>query len=159
VERQAVGIVTDQEPFAAFYRERYPAAVRLAWLLTGDAGTSEDAAQEAFTSLNRHWAAVTDPPAYLRMAIVNGCRQRARSRAREERRIRLVAVPEIGRDADAPLLDAVARLPYRQRAAVVLRYWADLPDADIACTLDVAPSTVRSLLARGIATLRKEIER
>ena len=56
------------------------------------------------------------------------------------------------------MLDALAGLPYRQRAAVTLRYWADWTDEQIAEALDCAPATVRVLLHRGIATLKKEIE-
>ena len=62
-------------------------------------------------------------------------------------------------DVPDPLLDAVATLPLSQRAAIVLRYWADLPDDEIAVAIGVRPATVRSLVHRGLASLRKEIDR
>lgn len=145
--------------FSEFYRERYPHAVRLAWLLTGDSSRCEDVVQDAFAGLHAHWTTVLDPTSYLRRSVVNACRDAARRAEREQRRLRLVR-PETAVDAaDLVLVDAVARLPYRQRAAVVLRYWADLPDAAIADALHVAPATVRSLLARAMHALRKEIAR
>lgn len=55
------------------------------------------------------------------------------------------------------LWDALLRLPYRQRAALVLRYYQDATEADIAAALDVRPATVRSLVHRGLAKLRKEV--
>ena len=57
------------------------------------------------------------------------------------------------------MLDSLAALPYKQRAAVSLRYWADWTDGQIAEALDCAPATVRVLLHRGLTALRKEIER
>jgi RNA polymerase sigma-70 factor (sigma-E family) len=149
-----------EDTFTAFYRHRYPATVRLAWLLTGDSSQCEDVVQDAFTRVHARWADVADPAAYLRTVVVNGLRDRARRRGREDRRLRLARPLVEAVDAqDLVLLDAVAHLGYRQRAAVVLRYWADLTDAEIAATLDVAPATVRSLLARAMEQLRKEIER
>jgi RNA polymerase sigma-70 factor (sigma-E family) len=149
-----------EDAFTAFYRERYPATIRLVWLLTGDPSQCEDAVQDAFTRVHVRWADVTDPSAYLRMAVVNGCRDRARRSGREARHLRLARpLVEAVDPHDLVLLDAVAHLRYRQRAAIVLRYWADLPDAEIASALEVAPATVRSLLARALEQLRKEIER
>jgi RNA polymerase sigma-70 factor (sigma-E family) len=149
-----------EDTFTAFYRDRYAATIRLAWLLTSDPAQCEDAVQDAFARVHARWADVTDPAAYLRTVVVNGVRDRARRRGREERRLRLARpLVEVVDQQDLVLLDAVAHLRYRQRAAVVLRYWADLPDGEIAATLEVAPATVRSLLARALEQLRKEIER
>lgn len=101
-------------------------------------------------------------PAYLRKTIVNLVRSRHRSRAREaarlDRHARLVAPMSATDDVEpvaGPLWDAMSSLPDRQRAALVLRYWLDLSDSDIATTLGCRPSTVRSLLARGVETLRQ----
>jgi RNA polymerase sigma-70 factor (sigma-E family) len=149
----------ERSGFEDFYRERYQRAVRLAWLLTGDADRCEDVVQDAFTRLHGRWVTIVDPPAYLRTSIVNGCRDAARRREREQRRLRLVQAHDAVDPTDLVLLDAVARLPYKQRAAVILRYWADLADEDIARTLDVAPATVRSLLFRALRSLRDEIDR
>lgn len=145
--------------FTHFYRDAYPGAVRLAWLLTHDHAAAEDVVQDAFVRLRPRLATVEHPAAYLRTAVVNGCRDRARWAGRADtglRRIRLVAA-QSSTDKPSELLDAVARLPYKQRAVLVLRYWADLREEEIAEIVGVKPSTVRSITSRALAQLRKEI--
>ena len=145
--------------FTHFYRDAYPGAVRLAWLLTHDHAAAEDVVQDAFVRLHPRLATVEHRTAYLRTAIVNGCRDRARSAGRAEaglRRMRPV-VELSSTDHLSELLDAVGHLPYKQRAVLVLRYWADLPDSEIAEIVGVRPATVRSVTARALARLRKEL--
>jgi len=147
------------EEFAGFYRDAYPGAVRLGWLLTHDHEAAEDVVQEAFVRLFPRLATIEHRTAYLRTAIVNGCRDRARSAGRADaglRRIRLVTEVS-STDRPGELIDAVAGLPYKQRAVLVLRYWADLPDEEIAEIVGVRPATVRSTTARALARLRKEL--
>jgi RNA polymerase sigma factor (sigma-70 family) len=159
-DAHTVDALSAEDRFAAFYRDAYPWAKRLAHLLLGGSADAEDIVQDAFTHVHARFGAVRAPDAYLRTAVVNGCRQLHRGRAREDRRIRLVADHgERVIDVPDPLLDAVAALPLAQRAALVLRYWADLPDDEIASAISVRPATVRSLVHRGLATLRKEIDR
>lgn len=147
------------DEFTRFYREAYPGAVRLAWLLTHDHDAAEDVVQDAFVRLRPRFATVDHRTAYLRTVIVNGCRDRARSAGRADaglQRMRLVA--EVSSSDQPPeLLDAVARLPYKQRAVLVLRYWADMPEAELADIVGVRPATVRSITARALARLRKEL--
>ncbi|MFL6206895.1 MAG: sigma-70 family RNA polymerase sigma factor [Acidimicrobiales bacterium] len=147
------------DDFTGFYRDAYPAAVRLAWLLTHDHAAAEDVVQDAFVRLRPRLAGIEQPTAYLRAAIVNGCRDRARSAGRADagwRRMRVITqVSSI--DKPDELLDAVAHLPYKQRAVVVLRYWADLREAEIAEIVGVRPATVRSITARALQRLRKEL--
>jgi RNA polymerase sigma factor (sigma-70 family) len=147
------------DDFTGFYREAYPGAVRLAWLLTHDHAASEDVAQEAFVRVRARLSTVEHPTAYLRTAIVNGCRDRARSAGLAEARWRrLRVITEVSSmDRPSELLDAVARLPYRQRAVVVLRYWADLREEEIAEIVGVRPATVRSITSRALDRLRKEL--
>jgi len=148
----------DDVDFAAFYRRAYPAAKRLAHLLTNGSPDAEDVVQDVFSKLPDRYDRLDNPDAYLRRAIVNGCRQRFRSRSREDARLRLVTSGQSTMAATTdPMLDAVAALPARQRAAIVLRYWADLDDAEIADALGARRSTVRSLVHRGLATLRKDL--
>ena len=119
--------------FERFYRSSYPGAVRLAWLLTHDASLCEDVAQDAFARVHERFAGLERPEAYLRVAIVNGCRERHRRRERGTRRLRLVHPrPDEPREdpVSGELTDVLRRLPDRQRAAIVLRYWADLPEAE-----------------------------
>lgn len=151
------GTMTDE--FAAFYRQQYPGAVRLAWLLLHDHGLGEDVVQEAFVRMRSRFDEVTNRPAYLRRSVINGCRDGTRSTERSRRRLRLVRAgsPTSTTDRPAELSDIVSRLPYKQRAVIVLRYWADLPESEIAVALGVRPSTVRTLASRGLEALRKEI--
>lgn len=145
--------------FTAFYRRSYPDAKRLAHLLLNGSHDAEDVVQDAFAQLHRRFAGVENPGAYLRVAVINGAKQRFRSRDRERARLRLVAggEPELPNEPD-PLLDAVGALPYRQRAAVVLRYWSGLSDDEIAAAIGTRPATVRSLVHRAVTTLRKDFQ-
>ena len=147
------------DEFTRFYGEAYPGAVRLAWLLTHDHDAAEDVVQDAFVRLQPRLAIVDHPVAYLRTAIVNGCRDRARSAGRADAGWRRLTLVADGSSDDHPseLLDAVARLPYKQRTVIVLRYWADLPEAETAEIVGVRPASVRSIAARALARLRKEL--
>ena len=147
------------DDFTGFYRDAYPGAVRLAWLLTHDHAAAEDVVQDAFVRLRPRLATVEHRTAYLRTAIVNGCRDRARSAGRADagwRRLRVVTDVS-STDKPSELLDAVAHLPYKQRAVLVLRYWADLREEEIAQIVGVRPATVRSITSRALDQLRKEL--
>ena len=147
------------DDFAAFYRDAYPGAVRLAWLLTHDHAAAEDVVQDAFVRVRARLGTVSHRAAYLRTAIVNGCRDRARSAGRADAgwgRLRVVT-DVASTDKPFELLDAVAQLPYRQRAVLVLRYWADLREEEIAEIVGVRPATVRSITSRALERLRKEL--
>ena len=144
--------------FAAFYASRWSGAVRLAGLLSQDARVAEDLAQEAFARVFPKWERVENPNAYLRVAIVNACRSWQSRRRTERVKLPLVAgdgFAELGFDA---LADAVAALPYRQRAVLVLRYYADLRESEIAQAIGCRPGTVKSLTSRALAALRKEVQ-
>jgi RNA polymerase sigma-70 factor (sigma-E family) len=146
--------------FAAFYRAQYPRSVRLAYLLTRSTAAAEDLAQEAFTAVHRRFGALDAPEAYLRTSVVNACRRWHRSREREHRRlVRAVPVDATTETSSGELLDAVAALPYRYRAVIVLRYWADCSEREIADALGCRPGTVKSLASRALAQLREEVER
>lgn len=145
--------------FDRFYRSTYAAAVRLAHLLTGDRWAAEDLVQEAYTSLHRRFPSLDNPDAYLRVCVVNAARSFHRSRGREQKRMLGVVSPEAVDPEFRELLDAVDRLPYRQKAVVVLRYYEDLSEADIAAAVGCRPGTVKSLASRALARLGKEITR
>jgi RNA polymerase sigma-70 factor (sigma-E family) len=144
--------------FATFYAAEWPGAVRLAGLLTQDARVAEDLAQEAFARVFPKWDGVENPHAYLRVAIVNACRSWQARRRTERVKLPLIAgasSTELPFDA---LADAVAALPYRQRAVLVLRYYADLRESEIAEAIGCRPGTVKSLTSRALAALRKEVQ-
>jgi RNA polymerase sigma factor (sigma-70 family) len=140
---------------AVFARE-HERLVRVAYLLTGSSAVAEDLVQDAFVRLHRHWDGVRLPSAYLRVTVVNACRAHHRRDRRERSHF-----PELVTDHVVPetpvVLDALATLPYRQRVALVLRFYEDRPDTEIAQALACRPATVRSLVHRGLATLRKVI--
>jgi RNA polymerase sigma factor (sigma-70 family) len=142
--------------FGDFYAGHYSDLVRLAALLTGSADAAPDLVQDCFVRLHGHWTAVHDPLPYVRRSVVHECASHHRSMARGRR----LPTPEV-RDSELgadELEDALAKLLTRQRAAVVLRYYGDLPDADIARSLRCRPGTVRSLIHRALVDLRKVIE-
>ncbi len=144
--------------FADFYRHAWPGAVRLAGLLTQDARVAEDLAQEAFTRVLPKWSQVENPNAYLRAAVVNACRSWQSRRHTERTKLPLVAQPGAIDFAFDVLADAVAALPYRQRAALVLKFHIGLSEAEIADALGCRPGTVKSLTSRALAALRNGIE-
>jgi RNA polymerase sigma-70 factor (sigma-E family) len=147
------------QTLAEFYKDSYVPMVRLAILLTGSTEVAQDLVQDSFVKLHRRWTAIDDPQAYLRRVVVNTCRSHHRRRARDvNARDRLVAdLTPVVLAADE-LGDALARLPYRQHAALVLRFYEDLSEADIARALGCRPGTVGSLVSRGLAELRKVVE-
>jgi len=141
-------------------------AVRLAYLLTGDRALAEDVVQDAFVRLAGRLVHLRDPaafPAYLRRTVVNLTNSHFR-RKRVERsylaRERTAVRPETGSvdlDARSDLWASLQRLSPRQRAAIVLRFYEDLSEQRVAELLNCRPGTVKSLVSRGLETLRQEI--
>lgn len=134
------------------YGERYGDLVRLAYLLTGHAAVSEEIVQDAFMAAHRPGVDLRDPYAYVRSSVVNRCRSWGR-RSRVEDRHR-PGPPDPAELASDDLWDALAILPERQRIAIVLRFYEDVPDERIADVLRCRPATVRSLVHRGLLALR-----
>lgn len=144
--------------FVDLYRECLTPMVRLAWALTGSQVVAEDVVHDAFIRVHAHWSRIESPRAYLRQTVVNACRSASR-RARRERTLANVALIDAAHlDADE-LFDALATLPYRQRAALVLQFYEGLPQSEIAQVLRCREGTVASLVHRGLAQLRRVIER
>lgn len=144
--------------FADFYEEQYAATVRLAAFLSGRGNVAEDLAQEAFIRLEPHFVGVENPAAYLRTTVVNLCRNQHRSASRESRRLIKFGPPPSSVSDRASELDAtLRRLPYGERAVVVLRYWLGLTEAEIATHLGCRPGTVKSRHARALIKIRKEL--
>ena len=146
--------------FDAFYRAEYPGAVRLALALTQWRDGSEDIVQESFAKVGPLFPHLERPGGYLRVTVVNMCRDAERRRRREQRRMgRLASVEERALPEQArELLDVLAGLDYRPRAVLVLRYWAGWSEAEIAAALNCRPGTVKSLAARALARLRTELD-
>jgi RNA polymerase sigma factor (sigma-70 family) len=160
VQREAAGAVVPAAPsdgrsFESVFTEYRLPMVRLAHVIIGSNEVAEEVVQEAFVRLHRRWADVKNPPGFLRTVVTNLCRTEIR-RSRLARRSSPIVI-----SINDPELDetwtAVCRLPFRQRAVLALRYYLDLPEAEIAQILDCRLGTVKSAHHRGIAKLREEL--
>lgn len=145
--------------FEQFFRESWPGACRLACLLTQDPTAAEEIAQDAFSRMYATWGRAEVPAAYLRTTIVNGSANWRRHAKVHRAKLPLLATPATAELAFDELADAVARLPFRQRAVIVLRYHAGLSEAEIAEAIGCRPGTVKSLASRALARLHKEMTR
>jgi RNA polymerase sigma-70 factor (sigma-E family) len=143
--------------FEALFAREYGPMVRLAFLLVDTPELAEEVVQDSFVRLHERWEQVSNPGGYLRASVVNRARDVQRRRQRE-RRLPLRAVESSSLEADL-LGDALAGLPAKRRAAIVLRFYEDLSEAEIAEVLGVRPGTVKSLIHRGLHQLREVIER
>jgi RNA polymerase sigma-70 factor (sigma-E family) len=144
--------------FDGVYRRESVPMVRLALLLVGNHEQAEEIVQDAFAQLFERWGEIERPGAYLRTCVVNGCRRAHRRRLQADRAAAGTPRPLPAALGADHLADALAALPVRRRAAVVLRYYEDLSEAEIAEALGVRPGTVKSLLHRGLHQLRQAVE-
>lgn len=154
------------------YRTEYRNLVRLATMLVDEPELAEELVQDAFVAAARisGAASLRDPdaaPAYLRSAVMNRARSHLRKRRVRRRHLRSVEPPASAPAADGPVLrsdatrrmvDALRRLPLRQREVLVLRYYADLSEAEIADTLGISAGTVKTHAHRGLAALEPHLE-
>jgi RNA polymerase sigma-70 factor (sigma-E family) len=153
----------DDREFLDFFADQFWSLRRLGFLLTGDWDQAEELAQEAMARTFAAWSRVrhTQRAAYARKVLLNRHRSLLR-RAVVEARHALTSrpqqwhEPDFGGD-DLVLWQALQRLPARQRAAIVLRYYLDLPEAEVARLLGVPVGTVKSLVHRGLARLRDRL--
>jgi RNA polymerase sigma-70 factor (sigma-E family) len=152
--------------FAGFVREHTPALLRTAYLLTGNAQHAEELVQETLVRLYPKWervAAADVPLAYVRRSLTNGYINHQRRAARREFSYQDVPERVDPRDDLSQLADRdeiwtrLRDLPERQRAALVLRFFEDLSDEDTAAALGCRVGTVRSLISRGLASLRAQM--
>jgi len=165
------------EALVALYTSHYRSLVRMAALLLHDTPAAEDVVQDAFVAMHASWRRLRDPDkalAYLRQAVVN----RARSRLRHLKVVERKTPPPIAESARVTgayvpsaehgalnalerqhVLAALRGLPHRQREVLVLRYYADLSEAQIADAMGISPGAVKSHASRGIAALRQTMER
>ena len=145
--------------FDELFASELRSMIRLAVGLVDVPERAEEIVQDAFEKTLLAWPRLRTPGAYLRTAVVNGCR----SELRRRRVVRRHPTPEatsveLG-ESDARLLSALAQLTSQRRIALTLRFYADLTEADIATAMGVRPGTVKSLISRGLNDLRKVVER
>jgi RNA polymerase sigma-70 factor (sigma-E family) len=148
-----------------YVRGQWPALVRYATLLSGDASEAEEIVQSTLTRVALRWRFVDDkdnPDGYVRRAVIRACIDSGKRRRRERAVERL---PEIGvadqasRSDDADVVRrALATLPPRQRAVLVLRYLDDASEAKTAELLGCSVGTVKSQTSKGLAKLRELVE-
>ncbi|MBS2545954.1 SigE family RNA polymerase sigma factor [Catenulispora sp. NL8] len=155
----------DEDEFRHFTAARWPGLVRTAYLLTGDLGHAEDLAQATLIKAYRSWhrvRRVEDVDAYVRKILVNANRSRFRSKRPVEYSVATVPEPHARPDASRAVEDrdvlfaALAGLPPRQRAIVVLRYWEDLAEGEVADLLGCSVGNVKSQASRALAKLRND---
>jgi RNA polymerase sigma factor (sigma-70 family) len=156
-----------QQDLAGLFRERHAELVRLAALVVGDRPTAEDVVQDVFARLcAKNLLPDTEHSlAYVRAAVLNGCRSALRRRALARRIRGARALDRSDRAPDSAedevilaedrrqVLAALASLPIRRREVLVLRYWLGLSEAEIASMMAISPGTVKSNAARGLAAL------
>jgi len=154
--------------FSDFAHSRWPRLVRLGYAVTGDRGLAEDLAQTALANAYASWSRVRraeDPDAYLRRIVLNAHRGSFRKRRVSEQ---LTASPPdtaapvpdpAGEHGErAPIIAALAALSRRQREVIVLRFWLDLTEAQVAATLGCSVGNVKSQTSRALAKLRGSAE-
>jgi RNA polymerase sigma-70 factor (ECF subfamily) len=144
--------------FSEFYQAQWGPLVKLCYLATLDAEAAADAAQEAMLRGLTRWDALQgeEPTAWVKVVALNLCRSRWRRLQRDLRFLpRLVTSPVESPSSDPSLVDALARLPRRQREAIVLRYWEDMTVEQCANVMGVSVGSVNQHLGRARETLKR----
>lgn len=140
--------------FEDLFSSELPGMLRLAVGLVDIPERAEEIVQDAFEKTLIAWGRLREPGAYLRTAVVNGCKSELRRRRVRRRHPNPPAGTAELTDQETDLLAAVARLAPRRRIAITLRFYADLSEASIAETMGIRPGTVKSLISRGLQDLR-----
>jgi RNA polymerase sigma-70 factor (sigma-E family) len=150
------------------YQAHAVGLIRLAIIMLGDRTAAEDVVQEAFFSLYRHWTRLSGEArvlSYLRVTVLNGCRSARRQQSRRDQREQVHGWA--GPDWDTAeyqvllaeehrvTLAAIRRLPDRQREALVLRFYLDLPEEQVAEAMGISRGTVKSATSRALAALAR----
>jgi RNA polymerase sigma-70 factor (sigma-E family) len=156
------------EAVTALYTAHYRSLVRISALLLGEPALAEEIVQDAFVAMHGKWGRLREPDkaaAYLRQAVVNRSRSALRRRGVAERHPSPAEPPAPSAEYAAmttlereSVMAALRTLPLRQRETLVLRYYADLSEADIASAMGISQGAVKSHASRGIAALRQVLE-
>ena len=154
--------------FDQFVTAHVDELLRTAYLIAWDEGEAEDLVQECLLKVARRWPRIRrmeQPRAYARRILVNLALDGARGRAQRRRELEPGTLSSLGAvdplpalDTRAELLQALGQLHQRQRAVLVLRYFNDLTEAQVAEVLGCSPGTVKSSASRGLARLREALQ-
>ena len=140
-----------------FYSLHFAPMVRLARGLVDTSECAEEIVQDAFLRVFQHWDRLYEPLGYLRTAVINAARSELRKREVRRRAGRQLPSARVPTEGDY-LIDALDKLASKRRTALVLRYYAQMSEREIAEAMGVAPGTVKSLVSRGLADLRRVIK-
>jgi len=168
--RGSAGPAQARQAVTALYQAHALGLIRLAVVMLGDRPAAEDVVQEAFCGLYRRWHALSDTEralSYVRSSVINGCRSALRRRVRQltgpagdwpggtagDRPGESAESAALISEEHRQVLAAIRRLPSRQREALVLRYYLDLDEAEIAVSMRISRGTVKSTTSRALAAL------
>jgi RNA polymerase sigma-70 factor (sigma-E family) len=143
--------------FEEFYERTQPKMVRLAIALVASRTLAEDLVQDAYANSYARFASLDDPEAYVRRAVVNSVHGVFRHRRVVRLKAPLLREPDHPSEHDT-MLGVLDALPVRQRSTLILRYYEQCSEAEIAVALGCRPGTVKSLLSRGLAALREVVD-
>lgn len=159
---------TREDVVATLFDLQYATLVRTARLIVDDVATAEDVVMDAFTSLHRRWHTLRDPNEahrYLRSCVLNGARSQLR-----RRRVRLLhtataaaepaSATDVATDGSnhAAVMAAIRSLPTRQRQVIVMRFYLDMAEAEVADVLEISVGSVKQHSARGLAAVGRALE-
>ena len=157
------GELRNLEDLARLYEVEYQSLLMVAQLATGSPQLAEEAVHEAFITVYNRRDSIEQPGAYLRRVVLNNCYSMHRGRTLERKKIEVIGHRASDEICLPPELDEVwqslARLNYRQRTALVLRYYEDLTLQGVADAMGVRLGTAKSLIHRGLKRLEEEVER
>lgn len=143
------------EAFVTLYDAELAGQVRRATVVLSDADLARDVVHDAFIEVYRRWGLIDEPARYLNTAVMNGCRTALHASSRTTPGSR----DEAESSNDDVLFDVLARLPFKQHAALVLRYHCQLTEREIAEVLGCRVGSVGPWIHRGLQRLRKELSR
>ena len=148
--------ITDTS-FETLYRERLNPMVRLAVAIVYDRGAAEEIVHDSFLKIARSWHRIDEPVPYLRRTVVNESISRLRRRKREKERPVDLPAAVLPSELDETWI-ALQQIAVKQRTALALRYYADLPVDEVALTMGIPLGTAKSLIHRGLASLKEVLQ-
>jgi RNA polymerase sigma factor (sigma-70 family) len=160
--RESVQVQVRSQPtdFEALYAAEFGTMVRVAYLITRSVAIAEEITNGAFLKVLERWTSLTAPAVYARTLVVRAALRTRRRRGRElDHLATLRSVESHFEPAIDEMWDALGQLPANQRAALVLRFYDDCSHEQIAQAMHCTVSAARSLTHRGLAALRKDLER